>query len=153
MANLIRVDWNTCWVCKHQNLSQALICAICTAEIPPSKIGLKKLTYCIYSFGSRATKFCCVKLNAALLDDAVGALQLQHDTPVVIRAGTNQMQAILIKDTNGEIRLSIEGVPDSVATVPPPAGSNKIAEFRAASRHILAADPDQTPGKTLPFQP
>jgi hypothetical protein len=158
MTAITPLDPNRCWFCQFRNSSDAQICAYCCAVTPPTRIDEQKITYLTYTFGSRAEEFGCQKLNAGLINDAISVMQHQHTTPVIIRTGTNHMQAILIKGTNKEIRLSIKDVPVSVAVAPiapaaaPAAAdgeSNLFTQFLEASRHILAGDADPKLGKIL----
>jgi hypothetical protein len=71
--------------------------------------------------------------------------------PVIVRTGNHGMQAILFKDTFGQIQSFLRGVPAYMTVMPPPAGSNVFAQFLAASMGIIEADTDSNFGK-ISFQ-
>jgi len=145
-SSFVPKNENQYWICKYRNLSYASYCE-CGAVATPVVLDEEEVVCLIYSFGSHTRDFGCRELNAPLLEIAIDALNLDNDTKVVIRTGTKDRKAILIKLSPGEYRLSLDKVPDNVGTEKPLFGSKNIAEFLVASSYILASDQDQTWGK------
>jgi hypothetical protein len=133
------LDRNTCWFCLEQTTSNATVCDSCRAETTPTYDGPLRITYRIYSFGSRANEFsCCQKMHASKLTEAIQVLQAGAGR-VAVRVGVKPMFAILIKDADGVIRFSARGVTllSDLA---------EIAQFYQASQAILETDPSPTTG-------
>ncbi|KAF1958483.1 hypothetical protein CC80DRAFT_546714 [Byssothecium circinans] len=136
---------NKCWVSLFVDASCSSVCNRCTANTTPIRVGGRKVTYRIFSFGTRVDKFPgCKKLHESLLNEAVQEL---HDgTRVAVRVGVEPYYAIFIKDANGGVRGSIHNGENTGSGI-------DLEEFLRASNHILHRDPNPTTGaRILPFQ-
>jgi hypothetical protein len=137
----LNLDQNKCWFCKQNNLSRTTTCQ-CGAETVPAKNEQGKTTYRIYSFGCKSKDFpSCTRLPESLFDMTVEAIQ--DGTLVAIRVGSDSQSAILIKDTNGDVRSCVNIDSTLQKTIE--------AQFVQASRDILESHADRTAGKTMTF--
>jgi hypothetical protein len=142
LAALMPTDGrNTCWFCDETNPSPNKTC-VCRAQLTPTfdSITGKKISYQIFSFGSRAARFPShPRLHEELLDLAVQVYTATK--PVAVRVGSTSEFAILIKDDDGTPRSCANTAAGGMQWDITP------VVFQTISHAILALHGDRTAGK------
>jgi hypothetical protein len=136
------VDQNKCWFCRAHCPSNQMVCH-CNAQTPSTNSNRNKHAYQIYSFGCNSRWFpSSQRLHESLLEQAIQILE--NGVLVVVRVGSDEQLAILIKDADGLVRCC-------AGTKEPELRWNLgQAEFLQESRNILESHADRTAGKASP---